>query len=65
MVRVSTLIELLIVVAIIALPIAILVPSLSNSRERSKIVVCKNNGSLTLSFREYLQTEDAQPVPQP
>gem|GEM_PF-825486 len=38
-----TLIELLVVVAIITLLLAILLPSLERAREKSRLVVCKNN----------------------
>lgn len=54
-----TLIELLVVISIIALLVAILVPSLSQAREQAKRVVCLSNlRQIGVGIQIYTQTYD-------
>ncbi|MBI1374235.1 MAG: prepilin-type N-terminal cleavage/methylation domain-containing protein [Phycisphaera sp.] len=59
-----TLIELLVVVSIIALLIAILLPSLKSARERSRIVVCQaNQHQMTIANFMYADANNDYYVP--
>ena len=54
-----TLIELLIVIAIIAILVATLLPALKSAREKANSVYCKNNlKTLSLAFRGYADKND-------
>jgi prepilin-type processing-associated H-X9-DG protein len=56
-----TLVELLIILAIIALLIALLFPSLGAARRQAKTVVCASNlRQLDLAFRMYVEANDAR-----
>ena len=53
-----TLIEVLVVVAIIALLVAILLPSLARAREQARIAACLSNyRALGIAAAAYLNTE--------
>jgi prepilin-type N-terminal cleavage/methylation domain-containing protein/prepilin-type processing-associated H-X9-DG protein len=57
--RAFTLVELLVVVTIIALLIAILIPSVKKAREQSKATACMSNlRSLALAVQMYAMTND-------
>ena len=57
--RAFTLVELLVVVAIIGLLVAILVPSLSNARARSRRVVClANQRQIGMAIYTYAENND-------
>ncbi len=54
-----TLIELLVVISIIAMLLAVLMPTLSKAREQARFVICKSNlKSYGLAGTMYLQTND-------
>jgi len=59
-----TLIELLIVVAIIALLVSILLPTLQKAREETKVVICMSNlRNINLALEYYANDwDDAQPI---
>jgi prepilin-type N-terminal cleavage/methylation domain-containing protein len=60
-VRAFTLIEILVVVAIIALLISILLPSLQRAREQAKVALCLSNlRSLGVAVSAYLSAEKDQ-----
>ena len=57
-IRAFTLIEVLVVVAIIALLVSILLPSLANAREQARVAVCLSNlRQLSNASNAYMQTE--------
>ncbi len=59
-----TLIELLVVISIIALLISILLPSLSQARERAKAVVCLANlRSIGQATAMYMDNDDQRVIP--
>ena len=58
-----TLIEVLVVVAILALLVAILLPSLQRAREQAKVAVCKANCRQIASLVDMYQHEEKQYVP--
>jgi prepilin-type N-terminal cleavage/methylation domain-containing protein len=61
-VRAFTLIEILVVVAIIALLVAILLPSLSRARENARAAVCSSNGhQMGLALQMYTSVNKFTP----
>ncbi|MCK4624616.1 MAG: type II secretion system protein [Phycisphaerae bacterium] len=62
--RAFTLVELLVVVAIIALLVSILLPTLGKAKEQTRIVVCKMNlKGLGLAFIQYaVEAQDRYPA---
>ena len=63
--RAFTLVELLVVISIIAMLLAVLMPSLQKARDQAKIVVCKNNlRQVGLAFVLYAGSNNDRICPQ-
>jgi|GEM_PF-679781 len=61
--RAFTLIEVLVVVAIIALLVAVLLPSLSEARDRAKLASCTANAKQIMTMVAMYQSENKDYVP--
>jgi prepilin-type N-terminal cleavage/methylation domain-containing protein len=61
--RAFTLIEVLVVVAIIALLVAVLLPSLANARNMARLVTCKTNCKQIATMTSQYQAENRGYVP--
>jgi len=60
-----TLVELLVVISIIAMLLAVLMPSLQKAREQAKMLICKNNSrQVGLAFVLYAESNNGRHAPQ-